>query len=205
MSHVVDFFTSRFGAGGSVMVGIIFIIAALLGILITLRGQQVMVWLVSFFAAASGIMGGAALGLLAFDSFIVMLITAFLGGTALLLLVRFVKSVGYFIGLGVLGFFIAFTITSELYIDSTRITENTLVFFDLLAGFILGILAAVRSKYIVMVITAAAGGLITSISVLALFGVYFADLRMWLSAAVITAAGIFVQLRLNGQSGKKKK
>lgn len=205
MSHVVDFFTSRFGAGGSVMVGIIFIIAALLGILITLRGQQVMVWLVSFFAAASGIMGGAAFGLLVFDSFIVMLITAFLGGTALLLLVRFVKSVGYFIGIGVLGFFIAFTITSELYIDSTRITENTLVFFDLLAGFILGILAAVWSKYIVMVITAAAGGLITSISVLALFGVYFADLRMWLSAAVITAAGIFVQLRLNGQSGKKKK
>ena len=205
MSHVVDFFTSRFGAGGSVMVGIIFIIAALLGILITLRGQQVMVWLVSFFAAASGIMGEAAFGLLVFDSFIVMLITAFLGGTALLLLVRFVKSVGYFIGIGVLGFFIAFTITSELYIDSTRITENTLVFFDLLAGFILGILAAVRSKYIVMVITAAAGGLITSISVLALFGVYFADLRMWLSAAVITAAGIFVQLRLNGQSGKKKK
>lgn len=205
MSHVVDLFTDRFGAGGSVMAGMIFIAAALLGIVITLRGRQVMVWLVAFCAAAAGIIGGAAFGLLVFDSFTVMLITAFLGGTALLLLVRFAKSVGYFIGIGVLGFFIAFTVTSELYIDSTRITESTLVFFDLIAGFILGILAAVRSKYIVTVITAAAGGLITSISALALFGVYFADLRMWISAAVITAAGIAVQLRQDENKGRKKK
>lgn len=193
MSHIVDIFTEAFGAGGNVIVGIVFIITALLGVLIALRGKQVMMWIVGFCAAVIGILGGAAFGLLVFDSFIIMLITAFIGGTALLLLVRFVKSLGCFIGMGALGFLIAFIITSELYIDSTRITESTLVFFDLIAGVIVGILAAIRSDFIVTVITAAAGGMITSISVLALFGVYFADWRMWLIAAATAVFGGAVQ------------
>ena len=107
MSHIVDIFTEAFGAGGNVIVGIVFIITALLGVLIALSGKQVMMWIVGFCAAVIGILGGAAFGLLVFDSFIIMLITAFIGGTALLLLVRFVKSLGCFIGMGALGFLIA--------------------------------------------------------------------------------------------------
>ena len=202
MSHIVDIFTEAFGAGGSVIVGIRFIITALLGALTALRGRQVIMWIVGFFAAGVGILGGAAFGLLVFDSFIIMLITAFLGGAALLLLVRFVKGLGRFIGMGALGFLIAFIITSELYIDSAKITENTLVFFDLIIGVLLGILAAVNSDIVVTLITAAAGGMVMSISVLALFGVYFADWRMWILAAVAAVFGAAVQF---GVGGKRKK
>ena len=204
MSHIVDFFNETFGSGGNIIVGIVFIITALLGVLIALRGRHVMNVIVGFCAASVGIVGGAAFGLLVFDSFIIMLITAFIGGTALLLLVKFVKSVGYFIGIGALGFLIAFIVTSEMYIDSTRITESTLVFFDLIAGVILGILAAWRSKYIVTVITAAAGGMIAAISILALFGVYFADWRMWMLAALTAVFGAVVQFR-GGEAGKNTK
>lgn len=204
MSHLVDFFTARFGSGGNVIVGLIFLVAALLGVLIALKGRQIMVLVVGFCAVSVGILCGAAFGLLTFDSFIIMLITAFIGGTALLLLVKFVKGVGYFIGIGALTFFIAFVITSELYIDSTRITENTLVFFDLIAGVVMGILAAFRSKYLVTAITAIAGGLITSISVLSLFGVYFADWRMWCLALVIAVFGVFMQIKVYDFNGSKK-
>lgn len=204
MSHLVDFFTARFGSGGNVIVGLIFLTAALLGVLIALKGRQIMVLVVGFCAVSVGILCGAAFGLLIFDSFIIMLITAFIGGTALLLLVKFVKGVGYFIGIGALTFFITFVITSELYIDSTRITENTLVFFDLIAGVAMGILAVFRSKYLVTAITAAAGGLITSISVLSLFGVYFADWRMWCLALAIAVFGVFMQIKVYDLNRGKK-
>ena len=192
MSHIVDFFTSRFGSGGNIIVGIIFLAMAV----IALRGRQIMVWLVGFCGLCLGILFGAAAGLLIFDSFIIMLITAFAGGMLLLLLVKYVKSIGYFIGIGALGFFIAFTVTSELYIDSTRITENTLLLADLVAAIIMGILAAIQSKYIISVITAAAGGMIASISILALFGKYFADWKMWFLALVIAVFGMVMQVRI---------
>lgn len=206
MSHIVDFFTSRFGSGGNIIVGIIFLVMAVMGVLIALRGRQIMVWLVGFCGLCLGILFGAAAGLLIFDSFIIMLITAFAGGMLLLLLVKYVKSIGYFIGIGALGFFIAFTVTSELYIDSTRITENTLLLADLVAAIIMGILAAIQSKYIISVITAAAGGMIASISILALFGKYFADWKMWFLALVIAVFGMVMQVRIYdlGSGGGKR-
>lgn len=207
MSHIVDFFTSRFGAGGNIIVGIIFLAMSIIGILVAIRGRQIMVWLVGVCGLCLGILFGAAAGLLIFDSFIIMLVTAFAGGTLLLLLVKYVKSIGYFIGIGALGFFIAFTVTSELYIDSTRITENTLLLVDLIAAIIMGILAAIQSKYVISVITSAAGGMIASISILAMLGKYFADWKMWVLAMAIAVFGMVMQIRiydLNSRSGKRK-
>lgn len=208
MSHIVDFFTSRFGSGGNIIVGIIFLVMSIIGILVAIRGRQIMVWLVGFCGLCLGILFGAAAGLLIFDSFIIMLITAFVGGTLLLLLVKYVKSIGYFIGIGALGFFIAFTVTSELYIDSTRITENTLLLVDLIAAIIMGILAAIQSKYVISVITSAAGGMIASISILAIFGKYFADWKMWALAMAIAVFGMIMQIRIydlnSGRSGNRK-
>lgn len=206
MSHVVDFFYNQFGAGGNVIVCVLFIVFSVLGLIIALKGRQVISAIVGFFAAAIGIIGGAMAGLLIFDSFIIMLAAAFIGGILLLLIVKFFDSVGYFIGIGSLAFFIAFTVTSELYISNTRITENTLILFDIIIGIVVGIFAAVRSNYIVTFITAAAGGMMTSIMFLAVFGVYFADFRMWLIAAVVAAMGVVVQLRsgdVKKKTGKK--
>lgn len=196
MSRIVDFFTGTFGASGSIIVGIIFIILAVAGILIAVRGRQIMYGLVVFSGLCIGILTGAAAGLLLTNSFIVMVVTAFAGGAALLVLLKYVRSVGYFLGIGALGFLIAYIITSELYIDSTRITENTLLLVDLIAGLITGVLAAIRSKYIVSVITSAAGGMISSISILALFGAYFADWKMWLLSLVIAVLGMIMQIRI---------
>lgn len=195
MSHVVDFFFNKFGMGGNVIVCILFVLFAVLGLIIAMKGRQFISVIVGFFAAVIGIIGGAMAGLLIFDSFIIMLICAFVGGILLLLIVKFFDSVGYFIGIGSLAFFIAFTVTSELYISNTRITENTLLLFDIIIGIAVGIIAAVRSNYLVTFITAAAGGMMTAIMFLAVFGVYFADFRMWILAFTIAVLGVLVQLK----------
>lgn len=194
MSHVVDFFYKQFGAGGNLIVSALFVLCSVLGLLIAMKGRNIISGVVGFFAAAIGIITGAMVGLLIFNSFIIMIAAAFIGGVILLLTVKFFDSVGYFIGIGSLTFFIAFTVTSELYISNTRITENTLILIDIIIGIIVGIFAAVKSKYTVTVITAAAGGMITSISFLAVFGVYFADFRMWGLALLIAVIGFIVQI-----------
>lgn len=204
MSRVVYFFNSHMSRGGGIIAAFIFFALAVLGIIITFRGRGAMVWLVGVCAAAVGILAGAMAGLLVFDSLIIMLIMAFAGGTILILLVRFVKAVGYFIGIGVLGFVIAYILTSEMYVSNTKITEQTLLAVDILAGLIMGVLSLIRSKYIVSLVTSAAGGMITSISLLALFGFYFADWKTWLLAAVVSIAGMMVQIKMYDLKPKKK-
>ncbi|MGN0182006.1 MAG: hypothetical protein ACI4DP_06300 [Candidatus Ornithomonoglobus sp.] len=196
MSHVVDFFTGRYGASGNIIVSIIFLAMTILGVVIATHGRGAMIWLVSVCGMIVGILGGAMIGLLVFDSFLLMLLFAVAGGVLLLLLVKFVKSFGYFIGIGALGFFLAFTITSAMYTTNTRITENTILLIDMAAGIIMGLLAAIKSKYTVSVITAAAGGVIASVSMLALFRFYFADLKTWIIALIIAVIGMIVQIRV---------
>lgn len=205
MSRIVDFFTTKFGAGGSIIVALIFLALAALGVCIALRGRQMMVWIVSFCGMLVGILGGAMVGLLCFNSFILMLVFAFMGGVGLILLVHFVKSVGYFIGIGALSFCIAYIITSDMYIASTRITESTLLLLDLVIGFIMGILSAIRSKYMVSVVTAIAGGVIAAISILAMFGSYFSDWKTWIIALGIATFGMITQIRVYDLHPKIKK
>lgn len=203
MSHIVDFFTRTFGSGGSIIVGIIFIILSVVGILIAVRGRQIMYGLAVFCGLCIGILSGAAAGLLLTNSLIIMIIASFIGGVLLMLLLKYVQALGYFLGIGTLGFLIAFVITSEFYIDSTKITENTLLLIDLIVGIITGVLAAIRSKYVISVITSAAGGMISSISILALFGKYFADWKMWVLAFIIAAFGMVMQIRIYDLHGNK--
>lgn len=195
MSHLVDFFTGKFGTGGNIIVALIFIALALVGLIIALRGRQVMVLLSGFCGTVVGILGGAMVGLLCFDSFILMMVLAFLGGVALLLLLHYVKSVGYFISISALSFFISYVITSDMYITSTRITSETLLLLDLVIGITMGILAAIKSKYLVSVVTSASGGMIAAISIMVVFGCYFSDWRTWLLAFVIAVFGMYTQIR----------
>lgn len=205
MSHIVDFFTGRFGASGNIIVGIIFLAMTVLGIVIAARGRGAMIWLVGACGMLVGILGGAMAGLLIFDSFLLMLLFAALGGTAGLLVVKFFKSLGYFIGIGALGFFLAFTVTPEIYTTNTQITENTVLLIDLAAGLAMGLLAAIKSKYTVSVITAASGGVMAAVSFLALFKFYFADIKTWILAAAIAAAGLVIQIRVYDIKPAKKK
>ena len=195
MSRIVTLLTGYFGVGGNIFVSCIFLVLALLGVVVALYGRGVMIWLVSFVLAAIGILAGAMVGLLIFNSFILMLICAVFGGTAMLLAGRYVKSIGYFISMFFLAFFIAYVITSDMQITNTRITENTMLLIDLVIGFVTGLLAVIRSKYIVTLITSAAGGMIASISIMALSGSYFADWKMWLLAIIIAVLGVVMQLR----------
>ena len=196
MNHIVDLFNTHFGKSSSLVMAIVFFAMAVLGVIIAFRGRQAMVWLVGVCAFFVGILAGAMTGLLVFDSFIIMIGAAILGGIILLLLVKFVKGVGYFIGISTLGFFLSYIVTSEMYITTTKITHGTLLAIDLVVGFIMGILSLVKSKYTVSLVTAAAGGMITSISVLVLFGFYFSDWKTWLLALLVAAAGMLVQIRI---------
>ena len=205
MARIVGFFNGHFGIGGSIFTGLIFLQVAVRGLIIAIRGRQVLIVLVGFCAAAVGMLAGAMAGLLIFDSLIVMVIFAAIGAAALLLLIHYVRSVGYFISIFALSFFIAYVITSEMYITSTRITESTLLLADLLIGFIMGILAAVKSKYTVSAITSAAGGMISSISILALFGCYFADWKMWLISIAIASFGMYTQIKIYDLAKPSKK
>ena len=195
MSRVVTLLTSSFGVGGNIVVSCIFILLCLFGILVAVRGKWVMIWLVSFMLASIGIVAGAMAGLLIFNSFILMLICAIMGGTSMLLVGRYVKSIGYFISMFFLAFFISYVITSEMQITNTRITENTLLLFDLVVGLAVGLLSVIKSKFIVTSITSVSGGMITSISILVLLGSYFADWKMWLIAIAVSIFGFVMQIR----------
>lgn len=195
MSRVVTLLTSSIGVGGNIFVSCIFILLCIFGILVAVRGQEVMIWLVSFMLASIGIIAGAMVGLLIFNSFILMLVCAIIGGTSMLLVGRYVKSVGYFISMFFLAFFISYVITSEMQITNTRITENTLLLFDLVIGLVVGLLAIIKSKFIVTLITSVSGGMITSICILVLLGSYFADWKMWLIAISVSVFGFVMQVR----------
>lgn len=204
MIHLVEFFTHRFGAMGNIASAVVFLALAVLGLIIAMRGRAVMVGVVAVCGFICGVLAGAMIGLLCFNSIILMVILASVGGVLLLYTVKNIKSVGYFIGIGSLTWFLAFTLTSQMYVTDEAVTENTLLFIDL-AAVVMGILAACRSKYIVSVITAISGGVITAISSLAILGYYFADLKTWIIAGIVAAAGIMVQINVYDLKGSSKK
>lgn len=208
MIHVVDFFTRTFGVGGNVLVAFIFFAMAILGVIIAMRGRGAMVWIVSVCGFLVGLFIGAMIGILVFNSLIMMIILASVFGVLLLFGVRTVKSIGYFVGIATLSWFLAFVITSEMNVTGTRITKNTLLFIDMAIGVIMGFLAALRSKYIVTIVTALAGGVMASICTFAIFGSYFADLKMWITAGAVALLGIVVQINtydIKPSKGKKKR
>lgn len=204
MIHVVDFFTRRFGVGGNVLVALMFLAMAVVGVIIAVRGRGAMVTIVSVCGFLLGLLGGAMVGILCFDSLIAMIVLAAVGGVVLLFTVRNVKSIGYFIGIGSLSWFLAFVITSEMYVTDAKITENTLLFADLVIAVIMGFLAALRSKYTVSVVTSLAGGVMTSISILAMLGNYFADTKTWIIAGVVAVVGFIAQTRVYDLKPKRK-
>ncbi len=208
MIHVVDFFTRTFGVGGNVLVAFIFFAMAILGVIIAMRGRGAMVWIVSVCGFLVGLFIGAMIGILVFNSLIMMIILAAVFSVLLLFGVRTVKSIGYFVGIATLSWFLAFVITSEMNVTGTRITKNTLLFIDMAIGVIMGFLAALRSKYIVTIVTALAGGVMASICTFAIFGSYFADLKMWITAGAVAVLGIVVQINtydIKPSKGKKKR
>lgn len=205
MVHMVDFFTRRFGVGGNIIVALIFILLAVVGVVIAMRGRGAMTWIVGVCGFVCGVLLGAMVGILVFNSLILMIIFASVGGVLLLYTVKNVKTIGYFLGIGSLGWFLAYIITSEMYTTDTSVTENTLLFIDLVAGLAMGFFAALRSKYIVSVITALAGGVIAAISTLALLGQYFADAKMWFIAVAVALAGLAAQINTYDLKSAKKK
>ncbi len=205
MTGVVDFFTYRFDGGGRVLVALIFFALAILGVIMSTRGRGAMVWIVGVGGFLLGILLGAMAGIMLFNSLIAMTILASVFGVLLLFLVMRVKSIGYFIGIATLSWFLAYIVTSEMYVKDTSVSRNTILFIDMAIGIIMGFLAALRSKYLVSVVTAIAGGLLSAISALAIFGVYFADYRTCLIAGVISAFGLFVQITTYDLKPTKRK
>lgn len=205
MINVVEFFTRNFGVGGNVLVAVIFLAMAVVGVIIAIRGRGAMVWIVSVCGFIVGILAGAMLGILVFNSLIMMIILAAVGGVLLLYGVRSARSIGYFIGIGTLSWLLSYIVTSEMYVTDTGVNENTLLLIDLAVGVFMGFLAALRSKYIVSLVTAIAGGLLASISTLAIFGSYFADGKTWAIAAGVALLGLMVQIKTYDITPSKKK
>ena len=200
MNNLLIYFSNA-GIPGIIMLAAL----GVLGFVIATRGRRAMVWLVGVCAAAVGILAGAMIGLLVFDSFVLMILFALIGGIGFILLVRFVKVLGYFIGIGFLSFFIAYVVTSASFTANAKVPENTLLAADLVIGFLMGALSVVQWKYMSSVITCAAGGIICSVSVLALFGLYFIDWRTWLLALAVAALGMVVQVRKYDLRPKRRK
>lgn len=206
MIHIVDFFTGMFGVGGNIISGLIFLLLAVLGVVIAIRGCGAMVWIVSICGFLVGILIGAMIGILVFNSLIMMIILAAVGGVLLLYGVRHTKSIGYFVGIGSLSWLLAYIITNEMYVTDTHVSQNTLLFIDMAVGLTMGFFAALRSKYIVSVVTALAGGMLTSIATLSIFGNYFADAKTWTIAAAAAVLGFMVQINTYDiHTGKRKK
>lgn len=205
MIHIVEFFNHRFGIGGNVLAAIIFLVFAILGVVIAMRGRDAMVGIVGVCGFVCGVLGGAMVGLLCFDSIILMILLASVGGVLLLYTVRNIKSLGYFIGIGSLSWFLSYIITSQMIVTNEAMTDNTLLFIDLVVSVIMGFLAACRSKYIVSVITAISGGVIASICTLAILGFYFADLKTWIIAAIVALSGLSVQIHIYDLKPKRSR
>lgn len=195
MINVVEFFTRNLGAGGNVLVAFIFLALAVLGVIIAMRGRGAMIWIVSVCGFVVGILAGAMVGILVFNSLVMMIILAAVGGVLLLYGVRSARSVGYFIGIGTLSWLLAYIVTSEMYVTDAGADENMLLLVDFAVGVFMGFLAALRSKYIVSFVTAIAGGLLASISTLAIFGSYFADAKTWTIAVAVALLGVMVQIK----------
>lgn len=194
MSNILDILTRNFGMQGDKVMTVILAVMTVFGVIVTLAGRRVMVWLVSVCGMLAGMIAGAMIGLLIFDSFIIMIILALLCAAAMAVLIGRTKRFGYFIGMTCLSFFTAYIITSDMCASNAQLTEGTLVLIDMIIAVVSGLLAAVRSRYVVSFITSVSGGMIVSISVLALMGAYFSDWRTWTLAAIAAAAGMCVQV-----------
>lgn len=208
MIHLVNFCRSSMGAAGTAVSSAIFLALTVLGVVIAIRGRSTMIWLVSVCAFVCGALTGAIIGILAFDSIILMIVLASVCSVLLAVLVRHFKAIGHFLSIGCLGWFLAFVLTSEMNIAGDTMSENTLLFIDLVVGIVMGFMAACRSKFTASFVTAAAGGVIASISALALIGFYFADFKTWILAILIAASGFAVQIHtydIKPPKPKKKK
>lgn len=194
MIRIIEFFYKTFGSNGNFAVGVMFFAMLVFGIVIAMKGRRVMSVLVSLCGVAVGILAGAMVGLLVFDSFILMIIFAIIGGSLLVLLTRFVKGIVYFVGISTLSFFLAFVMTTETYITNTQVTENTLLLADLVFAMIMGLLSLVKSRVIIAFVTATSGGIMTSIGILGLFGYYFSNRVTWTIAIAVAIFGMFIQL-----------
>lgn len=196
------------GAAGTAVAAVMFIVLAVLGVVIAMRGRETMMGVVSVCAFLCGMMLGAMVGILVFNSLIIMIILAAVLSVLLMVVVKYFKSVGYFIGISTLGWVLAFLLTSEMKIAPDSISNNTLLFIDLVVGVIMGIMAASRSKITVSLVTAASGAVIAATSSLALIGFYFPDIKTWIIAGIIFITGMVVQIRiydLKPVNRKKKK
>lgn len=208
MIHLVNFCRNTMGAAGTAVAAVMFIVLAVLGVVIAMRGRETMMGVVSVCAFLCGMMLGAMVGILVFNSLIIMIILAAVLSVLLMVVVKYFKSVGYFIGISTLGWVLAFLLTSEMKIAPDSISNNTLLFIDLVVGVIMGIMAASRSKITVSLVTAASGAVIAATSSLALIGFYFPDIKTWIIAGIIFITGMVVQIRiydLKPVNRKKKK
>ena len=99
---------------GIVVAKIAFIIITAIGIGITLRGRSTMIWIVSVCSFWSGAIGGAMVGILAFDSIILMIILAAVFAVLMVVVVHHFRSIGYFIGIASLGWLLCRILTSNI-------------------------------------------------------------------------------------------
>ena len=204
MINILNFCCSNIGVAGTVIAKIIFIIITALGVGIALRGRSTMIWIVSVCSFLFGATAGAMVSILWFNSIILMVILASVCAVLMVLVVRRFTTIGYFIGISCLGWFLCHMLTSNISSDAS-VSNNILLFLDLVIAIVMGTMAACRSKYIVTFITSSAGGVIASIGILAVFGSYFTDAKTWVIAAVITAIGIFVQFSIYDLHRLKKR
>lgn len=195
MINIINAFRDSLGAAGIIVATIVFLALTIVGVIISMRGRGAMIWLVSVSAFFFGLTLGSMIGILVFNSIIIMAVLGSIFAVLLVVVVRHFKSIGYFIGIGTLGWVLAYTVTSEMYISGGGVSENTLLFIDLVIAVVMGIMAACRSKYIVTFITSASGGIITAISALALLGFYFIDIKTWIIAVAVAVLGMLVQFK----------
>ncbi len=205
MIHLVNFCRNTMGAAGTAVAAVLFLALSVLGIVIAMRGRETMIGVVSVCAFLCGMLIGAMIGILVFNSIIIMIVLASVFSVLLMVVVKYYKSVGYFIGISALGWVLAFILTSEMKITGHSVNENTLLFVDLVIGIIMGIMAASRSKITVSLITAASGAVIAATSSLALVGFYFPDIKTWIIAGIIFVAGMAVQIRIYDLKPVKRK
>ncbi|MBR0360663.1 MAG: hypothetical protein IIX21_06110 [Clostridia bacterium] len=205
MIHLVNFCRNTMGAAGTAVAAVLFIIFAVMGVVIAMRGRETMMGVVSVCAFLCGMLLGAMAGILIFNSLIVMIILAAVLSVLLMVVVKYFKSLGYFIGISTLGWVLAFLLTSEMKIAPDGISNNTLLFIDLVVGVIMGIMAASRSKITISLVTAASGAVIAATSSLALIGFYFPDIKTWIIAGIIFVTGMIVQIRIYDLKPVKRK
>ena len=62
------------GAAGTAVAAVIFLALTVLGVVIAMKGRETMIWVVSVCALVFGTLAGAMIGILVFNSIIIMII-----------------------------------------------------------------------------------------------------------------------------------